>query len=470
MSVLVVGISHRSAPVELLERVALDRAGAGKLAQDGVTSAGVAEAVTVATCNRVEVYAVVEKFHPGVSGLSELLARHAGVPLEALTPHLYVHYDDGAVQHAFAVAAGLDSMLVGESQILGQLKLALAAGQEIGTTGPVLNELLQQALRVGKRAHAETGIDRAGASLVSVGLELAEQALGPLPARRALVVGAGSMSALAATTLRRAGVAEVLVANRTLANATRLAAAVDGRAVPLDALADALGQADLVVSCTGAVGVVVPGELVARARAASGGTRPQFFLDLALPRDVDPAVRGFEGCTVVDLQRLAAVLETDPRGIERNADLDAVRDLVADEVRAFAGWQRATTVAPTVVALRAMAASVVEAELARLGGRLPELDARSRGEVALAVRRVVDKLLHAPTVRVKELATDPDGPAYASALRELFGLDPAAVAAVTAADTAADTAAVTAASLESDRTLDLGRAGPARAARAAGTP
>ena len=433
MSVLVVGISHRSAPVELLERVALDGPAAAKLAQDSVTSGHVAEAVALATCNRVEVYAVVEKFHASVAGLSELLARHTGMPLEALTPHLYVHYDDGAVQHAFAVAAGMDSMLVGESQILGQLKLALAAGQEAGTTGPVLNELLQQALRVGKRAHAETGIDKAGASLVSVGLELAEEVLGPLPACRALVVGAGSMSALAASTLRRAGVTELLVANRTLANAARLAAAVDGRAVALDALEDALEGVDLIVSCTGAVGVVVPGELVAAARTTAGSTRPQFFLDLALPRDVDPAVRGLEGCTVVDLQRLATALDADGRGVERNADLDAVRSIVAEEVRAFAGWQRATTVAPTVVALRAMAASVVEAELARLGSRLPDLDPRSRGEVALTVRRVVDKLLHAPTVRVKELAADPEGPAYDSALRELFGLDLAAVAAVTAA-------------------------------------
>jgi glutamyl-tRNA reductase len=429
MSLLVVGCSHRTAPVSVLERVALAPADAAKLAQDVAGCEHVTEAVVLSTCNRVEVYAEVEKFHATVVETTEMLARHTGVPVEELSAHLYVHYEDRAVRHVFAVACGLDSMLVGEQQVLAQVRAALRAGQAGGTAGRTLNELLQQALRVGKRAHAETGIDRAAPSLVSVGLEIASGALGSLEGRRALVVGAGAMSSLAATTLQRAGVGELVVANRTYASGDRLATALGGRAVGFETLADALGDADLVVSCTGAVGTVIDADAVIRARG-SRGAAPQVFLDLALPRDVDAAVAELEGVTLVDLDRLASFLEGD----ERTADVEAVRRIVAEEVSAFLGWQRAAAVAPTVVALREMASEVVTSELTRLAGRLPQLDDRARDEVAQTVRRVVDKLLHAPTVRVKQLAESPDGVTYATALRELFDLDLAAVEAVSTLD------------------------------------
>lgn len=426
MSVLVIGLSHRSAPVWLLERVALAPEAVAKLLQDLVGTERTAEAVVVSTCNRVEVYAEVDRFHSGVASVTDLLVRHTGVALEDLSPHLYVHYEERAVQHLFAVACGLDSMVVGEGQILGQVKAALRMAQDRGSAGRVLNELVQQALRVGKRAHSETDIDTAGLSLVTVGLELAAVALDGVAGRQALVVGAGSMSALAASTLARAGVEDIVVANRTLAHGERLAAQVGGRAVAMDELGEALVTADIVVSCTGAVGLVVPAELMAAARGRRGGA-PQFVLDLALPRDVDPAVSHLDGVAVVDLARLAHILAGD----ERAADVEAVRRIVAHEVSAFLGWQRAVTVAPTVVALRAMAAEVVDSELTRLAGRMPHLEDRDRQEVAQAVRRVVDKLLHAPTVRVKELAGEPGGDSYAAALRALFDLDPARADAVT---------------------------------------
>ena len=426
MSVLTVGLSHRSAPVQALERAALSPDAVGKLLRDAVTGDFASEAVVVSTCNRVEVYAEVDKFHPGVAALSELLARHAAVPLDELTPHLYVHYEERAVHHLFSVAAGLDSMVVGEAQILGQVKQALRAAQEEGAAGRVLNELVQHALRVGKRAHTETNIDSAGQSLVTVGLELGDVALEGIAGRRALVVGAGSMSALAAATLHRAGAGEIVVVNRTLAHGQRLAAQVGGRAVPLEGLEDALADADVVVSCTGALGVDVPEQMVRAARARRGDA-PQFLLDLALPRDVELSVRDLDRVAVVDLERLAHILQGD----ERAADVEAVGRIVEEEVSAFLGWQRAVTVAPTVVALRSMAAEVVTSELSRLAGRLPDLGEREREEIGQTVRRVVDKLLHAPTVRVKALAVEPGGDSYAAALRELFGLDPAAVEAVT---------------------------------------
>lgn len=551
MSLLVVGLSHRSAPVSVLERAALSTDAQIKLVQDTVAAEPATEAAVLATCNRIELYADVDKFHAGVAELSTLLAQHSGVGLEELTPYLYVHYEDRAVHHLFSVACGLDSMVVGEGQILGQIKDSLARAQDLHTAGKLLNDLFQQALRVGKRAHSETGIDRAGQSLVTFGLEqlaaggnVEDWAAG----RTALVIGAGSMSSLAAATLARAGIAEVVVANRTFERAERLVriltededTAVSARAVPMDAVAGELTRADVVVSCTGATGLVLTAEAVAQAvegrtgqpvadtaptaarpaaparttglgagadencpldlaavqtgfsvmgEAAVAGMdaatleqhaawvdkgttvdrrdrrtpeadaelitalaatvatvgriperrRPEpvaerpapffFLLDLAMPRDIDAAVHRLAGVRLVDIESLAEASADAPMA----ADVDQVRRIVSDEVAAFGAAQRAAHITPTVVALRSMAADVVASEIARLDGRLPDLDERQRGEIRQAVHRVVDKLLHAPTVRVKQLAAEPGGAGYADALRTLFDLDPETVAAVSRA-------------------------------------
>ncbi|MGA5503703.1 glutamyl-tRNA reductase [Streptomyces umbrinus] len=583
MSLLVVGLSHRSAPVSVLERAALSADAQIKLLQDTVAAEPAAEAAVLATCNRIELYADVDKFHAGVAELSTLLAQHSGVGLEELTPYLYVHYEDRAVHHFFSVACGLDSMVVGEGQILGQIKDALATAQELHTAGRLLNDLFQQALRVGKRAHSETGIDRAGQSLVTFGLEQLSSGAPAdawLKGKRALVIGAGSMSSLAAATLARAGVAELVVANRTFDRAERLAALlaeqygqrpaepddvdVLARAVPMESVPDELTRADVVVSCTGATGLVLTADLVAEAvegrtgapaveRATGSGSgsgsgsvrsglpptsvgsedgcpldlsavqgsaaqgsavqgsavqgasgfsvmgeaavagmdaatleqhaawvdngtvdrregrrtpeidtdavaalaaaaatlgrvperrRPEpvaevprplpvlSLLDLAMPRDIDAAVHRLLGVRLVDIESLAEASADAPMA----ADVDQVRRIVSDEVAAFDAAQRAAHITPTVVALRAMAADVVASEIARLDGRLPGLDDKQRGEITQTVRRVVDKLLHAPTVRVKQLAAEPGGAGYADALRTLFDLDAETVAAVSRAD------------------------------------
>ncbi|MEU6777016.1 glutamyl-tRNA reductase [Streptomyces sp. NPDC046759] len=554
MSLLVVGLSHRSAPVSVLERAALSADAQTKLLQDTVAAEPATEAAVLATCNRIELYADVDKFHAGVAELSTLLAQHSGVGLEELTPYLYVHYEDRAVHHLFSVACGLDSMVVGEGQILGQIKDSLARAQDLHTAGKLTNDLFQQGLRVGKRAHSETGIDRAGQSLVTFGLEqlaaggdVQEWASG----RKALVIGAGSMSSLAAATLARAGVGEVVVANRTFERAERLAQllteaddnAVTARAVRMDAVPGELTRADVVVSCTGATGLVLTAEAVAQAVEgrtgqpavadaavpvanrkapsptagvgaeencpldlaaaqpgfsvmgeaavagmdaatleqhaawAAGGTidragrrtpeadaelitalaatlatvgriperrkpepvaeRPApvfFLLDLAMPRDIDAAVHRLAGVRLVDIESLAEASADAPMA----ADVDQVRRIVSEEVAAFGAAQRAAHITPTVVALRAMAADVVAGEIARLDGRLPDLDERQRGEIRQAVHRVVDKLLHAPTVRVKQLAAEPGGAGYADALRTLFDLDPETVASVSRAGDSTD--------------------------------
>ncbi|EMF27900.1 glutamyl-tRNA reductase [Streptomyces pseudogriseolus] len=555
MSLLVVGLSHRSAPVSVLERASLSADAQTKLLQDTVAAEPASEGAVLATCNRIELYADVDKFHAGVAELSTLLAQHSGVGLEELTPYLYVHYEDRAVHHLFSVACGLDSMVVGEGQILGQIKDSLARAQETHTAGRLLNDLFQQALRVGKRAHSETGIDRAGQSLVTFGLEQLAQGT-PVETwargKKALVIGAGSMSSLSAATLARAGVAEVVVANRTPDRAERLVRIltegddtdVAARAVPMASVPFELTRADVVVSCTGATGLVLTAETIAAGvegrpgaaqvvdldavaaedaresapaqppaedgcpvdlptvrpgfsvmgeaavagmdaatleqhgawaagsavdrRDAARGTGPEadaevigalaaaaaaigriperrrpepvdapprpepvlFLLDLAMPRDVDAAAHRLPGVRLVDIESLAEASADAPMA----ADVDQVRRIVSDEVAAFGAAQRAAHITPTVVALRTMAADVVAGEMARLEGRLPGLDDKHRAEITQTVRRVVDKLLHAPTVRVKQLAAEPGGAGYADALRTLFDLDPETVASVSRAE------------------------------------
>jgi glutamyl-tRNA reductase len=428
MTALVVGISHRSAPIPLLERLALDTDGATKLIEDVLANPHVSEATVVATCNRMEIYAAVDRFHGSVEELSQLLLAPAEESVEALLPHLYIHYDDGAVSHLFHVASGLDSMVVGEGQILGQAREALRVGQEAGTIGPALNVLFQQALRVGKRVHAETDVDHAAPSLVGLALDRASEWVGPVAGKRVLVVGAGSMAALSVATVTRLGAASVVVASRTEAHARRLAEQYDGRAVPLTEVQEVLTETDVLVSCTGATGVVLPLSVVAAARTAADGTL--VVIDLALPHDVDPAVAELPGVALIDLARLAeAVNEGD--GAD---DVAAVRDIVAQEITAFLAARSSATVTPTVVALRTMATGIVDTEMQRLAARLPDLDPAVRAEVDHAVRRVADKLLHQPTVRVKELANETGAVSYATALAELFSLDPDAVQAMTRAE------------------------------------
>lgn len=431
MSVLVVGLSHRTAPLALLETTTLDDAAARALEQRLVVGGQVSEAVVLSTCNRLEVYAEADRFHPGVVEIGHALAEVTGRDIAELSQHLYVHYEGAAVGHIFEVAAGLDSMAVGEPQILGQVRSALREARKGGNLGPELERLLQSALRVGKRAHADTGLDRIGTDLVRAGLDRARLAVGDLTEVRVVVVGAGAMSGLTVATLRRAGVRDIVVVNRTGERARKLAESVGGRAVPWSRLEAALGQADLVISSTGAVGHVVEAEVVNRAReehTTRGGARsPQVYLDLGMPRDIDPDAATVPGVVLIDLEELGRHLSTS--GL--NAGLSAARAIVSDEAIAYLVQQQEHSVAPTVAALRAQAAAVVESELARMEARLGDVDDRVRDELALAVHRVVEKLLHTPTVRVKQLASGPDGASYTAALRRLFDLDPDEVEAVT---------------------------------------
>lgn len=429
MSVLLFGVSHRSAPVSVLEQLSTDESDQAKIVDQVLQSSLVTEAMVLSTCNRVEVYAVVEAFHGGLSVIGQVLSEHSGMGLNELTKYAYVRYAEAAVEHLFAVASGLDSAVIGEQQVLGQVRRAYATAEANHTVGRTLHELSQRALAVGKRVHSETGIDAAGASVVSVALGMAETKLGSLTGRTAVVVGAGSMGALSAKHLVRAGVERVHVVNRSLPRAKRLAQGirelgVAADAFPLDHLPPVLTDADVVVCCTGAVRPVV--SLADVHHALARREHQLVMCDLGMPRDIDPAVAGLPGVFVVDMDRI----QREPSARAAASDAEAARTIVAAEVANYLAGQRMAEVTPTVTALRQRAADVVEAELLRLDNRLPELDAAHRDEVAKTVRRVVDKLLHAPTVRVKQLASAPGGDSYAEALRELFELDQQAVDAV----------------------------------------
>ena len=458
MSVLLFGVSHRSAPVSVLEQLSTDESDQVKIIDQVLQSPLVTEAMVLSTCNRVEVYAVVDAFHGGLSAIGQVLAEHSGMSMGDLTKYAYVRYSEAAVEHLFAVASGLDSAVIGEQQVLGQVRRAYANAEANRTVGRVLHDLAQRALSVGKRVHSETAIDAAGASVVSVALDIAggrlagaagpatsgTGAAGPatsgtgLAGRTAAVVGAGSMGGLSVAHLVRAGVTHIHVVNRSLPRAQRLAESirelgVGAEALTLDDLPTALAAADVVVSCTGAVRPVVSLADVHHALAATQrdeAAAPLVLCDLGMPRDIDPAVAGLPGVSVIDMDRV----QREPSARAAATDAEAARQIVAAEVAAYLAGQRMAEVTPTVTALRQRAADVVESELLRLDHRLPGLDDAQRDEVARTVRRVVDKLLHAPTVRVKQLASAPGGDTYAEALRELFELDPQAVDAVAAGE------------------------------------
>jgi glutamyl-tRNA reductase len=437
VSVLLFGVSHRSAPVSVLEQLSTDESEQVKLVDRIMQSPLVTEAMVLSTCNRVEVYAVVDAFHGGLSAIGQVLADQSGMTVPDLTKYAYVRYSEAAVEHFFAVASGLDSAVVGEQQVLGQVRRAYAAAEANRTVGRTLHELAQRALAVGKRVHSETGIDAAGASVVSVALGMAAKKMGQagLHGKTAVVVGAGAMGALSVAHLTRAGVDNVYVVNRSLPRAQRLARKIResgtrAEALSLDHLSTALARAHVVVSCTGAVRPVVSLADVHNALTAGGREdTPLVICDLGMPRDVDPAVSGLPGVWVVDMDRI----QREPSARAAAADAEAARHMVAAEVATYLAGQRMAEVTPTVTALRQRAADVVEAELLRLDHRLPSLEAAQKDEVARTVRRVVDKLLHAPTVRIKQLASAPGGDAYAEALRELFELDQTAVDAVATA-------------------------------------
>lgn len=403
MSLLSVAITHRTATFGQLAVVALSRDECRDVGSALVAGGRVDEALVLSTCNRTEVYVNSPRFHEGLDQVVQALAGLGRLSADELSALCSVRYEDAAVAHCFEMVAGLDAMVLGENQVLGQVRTALSDAQDAATSGPVLNALFQTALRVGKRVHSETRIGAAGRSVFTAAMD--ELRLDP-DGLDCLVVGAGQLAGLAARSLS-AGGGRLICANRTFSNAQRLAEEVGGRAVPMSELTAALAGCDLVISCTGSAEYVITPDRL-------GASRPIAVVDLALPADVDPAVRD-EGVRVIGLADLAGRL------VDERVDLDAARHLVAEEKERFLARQRAARVTPTVVALRKLADEVVASELERFDHRNPGLDEAQRAEVANTVHRVVDKLLHRPTVAVqREAGSELD---YAAVLRTLFALE-----------------------------------------------
>ena len=413
---IVVGLNHRTVPLDVLERMTVTGERLPKALHDLVSRDDISEAVVLSTCNRTEVYVVAERFHQAVGDVREVLSRLAELAPEDFSDHLYTFHDAAAVAHLFSVASGLDSAVLGESEILGQVRAAWerAAGEGAARSG--MNMLFRHAVEVGKRVRTETGIGRSTASVSHAAVELAEARLGSLAGRRVLVLGAGDMGEGMARSLVRAGVGELLVANRTAARADDLAAAVGGRAVAVDDVATALTDVDVLLTSTGASSVLVDHADLEPVVAARDG-RTLLIIDVAVPRDVDPSAADLPGVDLLDMDDLRAF--ADAGVAERRREVAAVRDLIDEEVQRYREATTARQVAPLIAALRERAEAARVAELDRAAARLP---VEERAALDTASRALVAKLLHEPTVRLKEAAGTARGERLADALRDLFDL------------------------------------------------
>jgi glutamyl-tRNA reductase len=412
VKIALAGVSHHTASIELRERVAVDPEAAGafahELAQNGDHAV---EAVVLSTCNRTELYVAATDHGPGKIADSALRAL-AGADADALAPVAYRLSDESAALHLFRVAAGLDSLVPGEGEILGQVRDAY----ENGAPGPLLDRTFRMALHAGRRARLETAIGESPASVPAAAAALAQQVFEGLEGRRVLLVGAGRTSELTARNLRSRGATVTAVANRTLEHAERLARELGARALALEAVEQELAEAHIVVSSTSAPGFVLTAEQLVPALRARRG-RPVLFVDLAVPRDVDPALASVDGCFVYDVDDLEAVVSASLEG--RRAEAVHAERIVAAEAERFRAWQASLAVVPAIASLRALAEEIRSSELARVEGKLPESE---RAVVDTVTAQIVNKLLHLPTIRMKEAAVTPDGLVYADVVRHLFGL------------------------------------------------
>jgi len=415
--VVVIGLNHRTVPLALLERLTVDESRLPKALHDLTSRDHLTEAVVLSTCNRTEVYAVAEKFHPAYADLRSFLSELSFLPPEAFADHLYVRDGDAAAAHLFDVAAGLDSAVVGEAEILGQVRNAWEKAQEEGAAGPRLNLLFRHALEVGKRVRTETGIGRHVASVSTAAVAMAEQHLGSLEGRRILVLGAGEMGEGMVRALGAKGVNDIRIANRTWERAEEIAERVGGRPIRLAELDRALTEVDLLLTGTGASSTLLEHSDIERVVAARDG-RAFLVVDIAVPRDVDPAAADLPGVTLLDMDDLRRFAEAGQA--ERRREVDAVRALIAAELDRYTAVSTAREVAPLVAALHEHGEDVRRAELDRFRAKLADLDPRQTEAVEALTRGIVAKLLHEPTVGLKDAAGSPRGERLAEALRDLF--------------------------------------------------
>jgi glutamyl-tRNA reductase len=420
VSLVVVGLNYRTAAVDVLERMTVAPAGAPKALHDLVAREHLAEVALLSTCNRTEVYCRTTRFHDGIDDVRHFLTDCSGLDPDALAEQLYTYHDDAAVTHLFGVASGLDSMIIGESEILGQVRESWEMAEREGTIGQLLSRTFRHAIEVGKRARTETAIGRHAVSVSSAAVRVAAERLGSLAGRRVLLLGAGDVGEGMALALSGAGVDEIVVANRSRARGQQLASRVGGRAVPLDDVMDALVSCDVLLASTGAPGTLVERDDMEEVMRRRGG-RALLIVDIAVPRDVDPGVGQVFGVQLLDIDDLKAVGQESLE--HRRAEIGKVRVIINDALDRFRVESVAREVAPLVSSLRSRAEELRQSELDRLSSRLDALDPAARELVEQATRGLVNKLLHEPTVRLKDAAGSAQGELYADALSALFALD-----------------------------------------------
>ncbi|MCY4517457.1 MAG: glutamyl-tRNA reductase [Acidimicrobiaceae bacterium] len=419
MSIVVMGVSHRSAPLELLERCTVPATDVPKRLGDLASCENVSEAVVVSTCNRTEAYVVAERFHAAFGEVRDFFCTLSGAAPAELSDHLYVHYDDDAARHLFRVTSGLDSAVLGEHEILGQVRTAWDAARTEGTAGTVLNQLFRHGISAGKRARTETDISRGTASISHAAVSMAKNHLGTLEGSRVLVVGAGEMAEGMIVALAAAGPAAVQVANRTPSHAEALAARVGGHQLPLANLEDALVEVDLLLTSTGATSVIVDHASVGAVIERRAG-RPLLIVDIAVPRDVDPAVARLAGVTLLDMDDLSRFADTGH--VRRQAEVAAVESILVDETERFSADRSAREMAPLIESLRGQAEAVRRAEIERALAAHPDLDEDAREALERATAALVNKLLHQPTVALRTAAGKAKGDRLADSVRDLFDL------------------------------------------------
>ena len=419
MSLVVIGCNHRSTPLDVLERLTVAPEDLPKTLHEAASAENLSEAVVLSTCNRIEVYAYAERFHGGYADVRELLSLHSGLPPESVADELYAYHDTDAARHLFNVAAGLDSVVVGEHEILGQVRAAWQAARAEGTVGTALDLVFRHAVEAGKRARATTGISRGIASVSHAAVALATERLGSIEGRRILVLGAGDMATGTLKSLASASPADLAVASRTWERAAAAAASCSGRAVALDDLEDALTTADVLFASTGATKIILEHSNVDAVMSRRNGAE-LLIIDIAVPRDVDPAAGDLPGVTLLNMDDLGVFVE---RGrAERNREATAARVVVEEEVERYRTVASAREAAPLIAALRARADSITTDEFARHGSRLSSLSPSQRSAVESLLHGTVNKLLHEPTVRLKDASGHARGDRLAEALRDLFDL------------------------------------------------
>ncbi|MFQ5595022.1 MAG: glutamyl-tRNA reductase, partial [Anaerolineae bacterium] len=425
MRLICVGFSHHTAPVELREQLSFSgsklRAGLEHLRPaNAEPPLNIHEAVILSTCNRLEIYAFSQDADAGVARISRFLSDMHRVPESAFTPHLYIHHDDSTARHLFRVAAGLDSMVVGESEILGQVRRAHEIARGQGAAGQILSALFAKAVRAGRRVRHETAINERPASVPSAAVELACEQCGTLEGATVLVVGAGDMGALTAKALMKHGTDGIIVSNRSYPRAVELANQWDGCAVTFDRLTEAMQEADIIISATGAPHPIIKYDMMAQVMGRRAH-RPLLIIDIAVPRDVEPAVGEIAGVTLHDIDALRS--RVDSNLAQRKAEIPLAENIVAEEAASFMAWFHARDVVPTIVDLRDQAEAVREDEVNRALHQLRNLSDQEREIIDRLSRRIVNKLLHEPTVRLKRHANGHSGFYYTETLRELFALD-----------------------------------------------